>query len=242
MAADPLLPSVPDAADEAASEHGRTEPTLAAALLPMLLHSINNTTQLLIAVGGAPSVREPDLEGCGGDLARAAASAHDHGWILGVLGCELGADLLLARRKERGLEPLVALVRTALRRRGGDLDGPAELPRLAPDVGSGWELPWGLGWLLWCSALDDPGARVRFSVQEREAPAAAAGPGRLEGPAWRVAVTGGGGARLRAAAARVVGRLPEARLDLRVDGADWWLPAAWLRREPRPDDRQRDGG
>ncbi len=218
MRGDPSSSRVPLEQEHAA----RSAPgpgTLAEALLPMLLHSVNNTTQLLIAISGVPGVLESCVADCGDDLSRAARDAHDHGWILGVLGCELGADLLMARREARGLEPLVGLVRHALRHQGGELEGPATLPRLAPDVGNGWELPWALGWLLWNSGEEAPGRRTGFEIHPPEADTAR----------WRIVVRTRGGARVREACARIRGRLPESATDVRSDSIEWSLPAAWLR-------------
>ena len=80
---------------------------MAAALLPVLLHRIRNTTQLLSNLNALLAL-EPDggpalPEGRADDLAAAAGEADELGWLLGVLAGGLGADLLLRRCARRSL-------------------------------------------------------------------------------------------------------------------------------------------
>src|SRR5688572_8493459 len=106
---------------------------LAAGLLPVLLHRIQNNTQLLVAVRSVLDVAPESLtERSGADLSEAGEDAHEQGWLLGVLAGALGADLLLAREEPRGLEPMLRLLREGLRREGRDLAWRAgEVPSLA---------------------------------------------------------------------------------------------------------------
>ena len=63
------------------------------------------------------------------DLAKTCAELEAHGWLFGVLACELGSDVLFERREQRGLESLLDLVREILARDGVALSIPA-LPEL----------------------------------------------------------------------------------------------------------------
>lgn len=191
--------------------------SLAAALLPHLLHAVNNTTQLLGALSAVADVDRDVLEERADDLAAAARESRDHGWLLGVLAAELGADVLLARRESDGLRPMVALVRHALRKEGRDLSLPERLPQPAPDVGRGWELPWALGAVLLGAGRDAaPGERLDWSL-------------RAVGEEHALEVAAPLGAGGRAAVARAVERLPG--LELREGSGAWSLrlPGPWLR-------------
>lgn len=106
---------------------------LAAGLLPVLLHRIQNNTQLLVALRSVIEVAPEGLTERGGeDLSAAGEDAHEQGWLLGVLAGALGADLLLSREEPRGLEPMLRLVRDGLRREGREIAWRAgEVPSLA---------------------------------------------------------------------------------------------------------------
>jgi hypothetical protein len=143
---------------------------VAAALLPVLLHRINNTTQYLLAVRALIGRGEMPPR-CSGDLAKASESAHEEGWLLGVIAGGLGADLLLARHERDGLGALVMLVRDALRRVQRDLSWNAdEIPRLAsPRAGSSasaGRVCWTLASLAWRAGSTLPeGAVLALSFQ-----------------------------------------------------------------------------
>lgn len=129
---------------------------LTVALLPVLMHRLNNATQVLHGLKAVLALREstPFTERRGADLAYASRSIDEVGWMLGVLASASGADLLLARRDRRGLAPVVATVHEALQREDREL-GPCNvpLPDLDPGVADGWQLPWGIGAWLYSSAL-----------------------------------------------------------------------------------------
>src|SRR5262249_14059378 len=124
----------------------------ARALLPVLLHRIGNASQLLSNLAALLEVRASALDERSDDLAAAGGIVDDTGWLLAMPASASGANLLLERRETHGLGPVVDGVRACLRREGRDLD-PARgaLPRLEPHVGSGWELPWYLGSVLFLS-------------------------------------------------------------------------------------------
>lgn len=142
---------------------------VAAALLPTLLHRINNTTQTLVAVralldGGDMPPR------CSEDLAAASRAAHEEGWLLGVIAGGLGADLLLARHESDCLAPLMKLAREAVRRAGKELEyDEASVPRLraprGPDAPAAWRVCWSIAKLIWLAgSRAEAGSRmnVRF--------------------------------------------------------------------------------
>lgn len=136
---------------------------LAVALLPVLLHRINNVTQLLtslnsvLVLSAADEQGTPGPEGLHGQmLLDAARDSEELGWLLGVLGCGMGADLLLERREPRGLDATVRLVAQALRRARADLIlEPAEAwPSLTNQVPSHGDLCWVVAYGLWFAARE----------------------------------------------------------------------------------------
>lgn len=121
---------VPASAPGAAGE-------LARALLPALLHRLNNVTQLiagvnaLVRLSGTPA----PLERCGRDLEHSAAALERLGWQVHALSRALGAPIGAERREERALEWLVELVAEALQREGRALASSGALPRLPASCG-----------------------------------------------------------------------------------------------------------
>ena len=112
---------------------------LARALLPALLHRLNNVTQVLagvnslVRVSGSPAAlveRAGDLEHAGGALAQL-------GWLVGALARGMGTGIGSPREDERALEWLVDLLAESLRREGREIAGPRALPRA--DFAQSWE-------------------------------------------------------------------------------------------------------
>jgi hypothetical protein len=179
----------------------------------VLLHRIRNTTQLVSGLNALlslePEGSAPALPaGRADDLAAAAREADELGWLLGVLAGGLGADLLLQRCERRGLATALDLVREAVRRDGGELALPDELPDMTPEVPSHGELCWIASELVWSTATAG-GLRVELTE---------------EGGTWRLHMGGPAPGRR----ARVVRRLPGAELD--GGGGAWTLtlPGPWL--------------
>ena len=193
---------------------------LADALLPPLLHRLNNATQLLTAVnalfahgGGGGAL----LERRGDDLGDASETLRELGWLVGVLASAGGANLLLERRERKGLAIMADAVREGLLRTGRDLALPDVLPELAPDVHDGWQIPWAVGALLWTAGTGvAEGSMLRFSIES-------------DGEVWRIACPIDDAAAFDPLAARIDAALPEARLDWTSDRIELLLPAAWLR-------------
>jgi hypothetical protein len=132
------------------------DPQLARALLPVLLHELNNHTQYLSALGALESSGDP-LPNRGEGLARTAVEVEELGWLLGLCAGGFGADLLRDRSESDGLGPLVRLLRKALRRTGRDLErADRELPDLSPRLG--WRGAWRVGELLFACAQSSAAA------------------------------------------------------------------------------------
>jgi hypothetical protein len=150
-----------------ASAPSITDP-LGRAMLPVLLHRVGNASQLLTALDGLLEVDPRALETRSGDLAAVGETVDEIGWLLALLASASGARLLLDRRERGGLVPLVACVRACLRREGRDLAPPSrELPALAPDVGDGWQLPWGFASLLYLAGrAQAPRAALAWTLDE----------------------------------------------------------------------------
>ncbi len=196
---------------------------LAAVLLPVLLHRIRNTTQLVSGLNALlalePEGAVPSLApGRADDLAAAGREADELGWLLGVLAGGLGADLLMKRCEPRGLATALDLVREALRREGGDLELPADLPDMTSAVPSHGALCWIACDLTWSSAQDagqgaKRGARLRV--------------GRREGR-WTLGMRSPAPEPFEARVAAVRSQLPGAELS--GGGGEWSLalPGPWL--------------
>jgi hypothetical protein len=121
-------------------------------MLPVLLHKLNNVTQvfsglhsLLTVTGDAALLVERS-----DDLDYAAAQLHRLGWLVGMIGAAQGADLLLARREAPGLRWSLEALAELLAREQVRLELPAQLPRVAPQENEAalcWEL------LLWIRSM-----------------------------------------------------------------------------------------
>ncbi len=149
---------------------------LARALVPVLLHKLNNTTQYLSALQAW--IAEPPLDeaptsqpGAFEGLSETALEVDDLGWILGLVANAGGADVLLERRERSRLGPLVRLVADCLRKNRRDLERPArDLPLLdvSADVGS-WRIPWAIARWLHASGMSSPvGTTLEWDIVERE--------------------------------------------------------------------------
>ncbi len=146
--------SAPDDNVRACTGASADETVLARALLPVLLHELNNHTQYLATVHALESAGDPLPDG-GAGLLRTAHDVEELGWLLGLCAGGAGTDLLQARTERTGLAPLVRLVRQALRRAQHDLEDPG---RALPDLPSrlGWRGAWTMGELLHAAAREMP--------------------------------------------------------------------------------------
>jgi hypothetical protein len=197
---------------------------LTAGLLPVVIHQLNNATQLLanfqalLSLGGADEI----LRARSGDIADTAQSVHELGYVLAVIASASGADLLLERREARGLDWIFDTVRDALRRDARDLPASSTpLPALSAAVGEGWELPWAFGALLYGagSALA-AGERLQWRLA-------------LQDGAWRLEVADHSRARLGPLADALTQRLPGATVFDDATGVTLQLPGDWLLEEAR---------
>jgi hypothetical protein len=135
------------------------------------VHRANNATQILASLRALLVVGDAGgLEGRAADLADAGRAYAEAGWLLAVLGSALGADTLLARRDEDGLDAVLRLARELARREGRELGVTGAVPRLDARAGAGFEAPWALGSWLHGAVLAAPeGARVQvvLALDER---------------------------------------------------------------------------
>ena len=142
---------------------------LAAALLPPLLHRIQNTTQLLLALRsliGRAGARLP--EELGDSLAAAARAADEQGWMIGLLSRSMGSDVLLAREERDALRISLQLVADWARQSQGTLELPDEWPplALAADAPASAELALEVLVLVWISL--DPAQVSRLCIVRAE--------------------------------------------------------------------------
>ena len=198
--------------------------SLASSLLPSLLHEIAGSAQYVTSLSGF--LAHGGAHGAAwtaratGALDEFRRDVRDQGYLLGLLGAELGANLLRARREPRALTPLVALVRRALRRHGRDLaPGPESLPLVrGPGDGEGWEAAWALGtWLLAGGLAQPPQSTLSWKL--------------VRSPqAWEVVISSASSRpeRLQRAQARIEARLRAVRFEAGMDSASMILPAEWL--------------
>ncbi|MCP3920259.1 MAG: hypothetical protein GY711_32435 [bacterium] len=187
----------------------QTSDPLTTTLLPVVLHKLNNATQLLVGLNtllGMEGGEELALERSG-DLADASRTVHRLGWAMAVIASGNGSDLLLERREPEGLAILIELAVEAARRSGGSIAAPVNVPSLAPEVLDGWQIPWGVATVLLAATADVD--HVEWTLE----------PERFEVTA---------GAAARTAAAAVLERLPGARLESGGGALVMRLPVGWL--------------
>lgn len=141
---------------------------LSGALIPVLIHKLNNITQVLSGVNALVSLTQDlgVLDQHAESLEHAALELDRLGWTLGMLGAAHGSDLLFARRERQALNwSLQALVELYGRERRV-LSVPSKLPMLAPDAAQSarcWEL------LQWIRAQAQGPQVVLQLAQEGEA-------------------------------------------------------------------------
>lgn len=196
----------------------RAADPFSAALLPVLMHRMNNATQLLSnlnAVLRADTSRDW-MGDRSEDLAKTGEDLHDLGYLLAVLSSAAGSDLLLSRRQPRGLEIMLGAVDDLTRREEHRIASECPLPKLAPQVHGGWELPWAFGALLWSSTRE-------LSSEEELC-------WQLLDQAQSWVLIGSKSPRDQFASLQplIQERLPEGELDVREAGWSWRIPAAWL--------------
>jgi hypothetical protein len=124
---------------------------LARFVLPVLLARVRCWTGALEGAGAAGAL---DAEG---EEVRSA------GFVLGVIAAARGVDLLRARREVDGLRAVARWVEAAS---GARLSpGVEALPRLATNVGQGWELAFLGGYLILRAARESHGEELRWELE-----------------------------------------------------------------------------
>ncbi len=122
-----------------------TSDPVAKVLLPVLVHEVNNTTQLLVGlralldIPGGDALFAERTE----DLARASQRMDELGFALAVLASANGSNMLLARRDERAISILWRLAVQSLERSGeAKVAVFGDPPLMASSALDGWQLPW----------------------------------------------------------------------------------------------------
>jgi hypothetical protein len=139
-----------------------TSDPVARVLLPVLLHEVNNATQLLVGLRAILELPggEAMFNSRADDLGRTSHMMDDLGFALAVVATAGGANMLLARRDDRSIRILWDLAKKALTRGGGvKIADSGEPPLTAPDALDGWQLAWAVAALLIAASGDD-GARA----------------------------------------------------------------------------------
>jgi hypothetical protein len=195
---------------------------LAARLLPVLMHRMNNATQLLSNLH-AMSQYGGDrdwIEEHANDLAECSTDIDRMGYLLAVLASACGADLLLKRRIVRGLEVMGHGVLDVVRRDGGAMNGDFRgLPDLAPEIHNGWEFPWAFGSLLYQASVGSS-EKSNSSLSWQLL---------AEDESWVLVSSMVPADRFQGIHSQIIERLPESQLDICAEGWSWRFPGAWLR-------------
>lgn len=121
------------------------------ALLPVLIHEMNNGTQLLVGFRSLLDIPGGEVLFAqkAGELAQGSSKLEDLGFALAVVSTSSGANMLLARRERRAVQILWELAVRTLERSGEhQVHVQGDPPELAPAALSGWEVPWASAALL----------------------------------------------------------------------------------------------
>jgi hypothetical protein len=199
----------------------RSSDPLAVALLPVLLHKLAGTTQLLSGLNALLGIEggEEFALTRSDDLGAASKTAHDLGWLMAVLASAGGTNLLLERREPRGITIVLDVLSDALSRTGRAMRGTGLAPpALAPDVLDGWQVPWSIGALLLAAANDlPPDVALDWSLETSDA--------------GGVRLSANAGDSVARIAPLVEERLPGAELAVGEGRFALSLPADWLARD-----------
>lgn len=185
------------------------------ALLPVLIHEMNNGTQLLVGFRSLLDI--PGGEALfgqkAGELADGSRKLEDLGFALAVLSTSSGANMLMARRERRGIQILWDLARRTVERSGEyGVHVQGAPPELRPSALTGWEVPWAAAALLLVAS---------------EAMGVNAWRWRWDGRTLR----GRAGAAVRlneAALASIIERVPGSQISIDGESLTWELAAEWV--------------
>ncbi len=214
---------------------------LASALLPVLIHRMNNATQMLsnlsslARLGAAAPSGKDWLEERAEDLVQTSDSVDEIGYLLAVLASASGANLLLERRLPRGLSWMMSAVQDLLRRDGHAVASCSRpVPDQAPGVASGWELCWAVGALLLASAKREGQALLGQALlgQPLQCQPLQCQPLQWqwlqEDDSWVLVCATTAASAVEGLRSQLAARLPESSLDVRSEGWSWRVPACWL--------------
>ncbi|QDV07349.1 hypothetical protein Poly30_28730 [Planctomycetes bacterium Poly30] len=140
-----------------------SDPT-ARVLLPVLLHEVNNATQLLVGLRAILELPggEAMFNSRADDLGRTSAMMDDLGFALAVVATAGGANMLLSRRDDRSVRILWDLAGKALTRHGGAIRSVGDPPLTAPSALDGWQLAWSVAALLIAASGEDGGLALAW--------------------------------------------------------------------------------
>lgn len=118
---------------------------LVAQLLPVVVHEVNNATQLLVGLKAMLEIPGGDALFAArvDDLASTSTRMGDLGLAMAILATAAGADMLMARREPRSIQILWDLAIKAVQRQSGSevqVDGTP--PLTTPGALDGWQVPW----------------------------------------------------------------------------------------------------
>lgn len=132
---------------------------LVARLLPLVVHEVNNTTQLLVGLKAMLEIPGGDelFAARANDLAQSSTRMGDLGLAMAMLATAAGADMLMARRDPRSIEILWSLgIKAVARDTGSEVQVSGAPPRTRPDALDGWQVAWSAASLLViCSGASD---------------------------------------------------------------------------------------
>ena len=122
-----------------------TSDPLVARLLPVVVHEVNNATQLLVGLKAMLEIPggEALFASRANDLASASTRMADLGLAMAILATAAGADMLMARRDPRSVEIVWTLgIKAVQRDTGADIAVNGAPPRTRSDALDGWQVAW----------------------------------------------------------------------------------------------------
>jgi len=191
----------------------------AAALMPIVLHELNNATQFLSMLHSVHT-QDPEsglFQRSAEDLGSTASTVEDLGLLMAILSTATGTDLLMERRSARGLAVATQITTKLIRKSGRDLRWDEDAPLVAGEgAAQGWEFPWAMAGSLWVAASElEEGACLEPSIFA---------------DGWGAAT--GGCSSMQQHADAVSELLPDVRGE--VSGEEWRFsaPPGWIAQNP----------
>lgn len=207
----------PHTGPDSASTTAPAADPVARALLPVLLHGVNNATQLLVGLRALLDIPGGDalFAQRSEDLGAASTAMYDHGFALAVVSTAGGANMLMARRHAGGIGILWGLALQSEERTGETRVACTGTPPAQRSTAlDGWQLPWSAAALFLLASNADGAEAWRWAWGES---------GELTGQK-----SGEPTGLSQADVAAVAERVPGARIELEGATLRWSAPAEWL--------------